>query len=258
MEMIDLHCHLLPGIDDGPATLEEALGLCRMAVAGGTTRAIVTPHIHPGRWANTKKTIARDCALLQQALVRHDIPLQLGFAAEVRLTDRLMGQVEADEIPFLGLVDNYRIVLLEFPHGHVIPGSEKLVQWLLARGIRPLIAHPERNKQIMKDPAVLSGFIDLGCWLQVTAGSVLGEFGDRASGVARRLLEADQVAVLASDGHNARARKPLLREAYEHVSEHYGAARAQHLMYDNPKLIVATQFLSGLVEPWTSGDERTA
>ena len=85
--MIDLHCHLLPGIDDGPATPGETLRLCRMAVADGITHAIVTPHIHPGRWSNTKQSIARDCARLQRALARRNIPLRVGFAAEVRLTD---------------------------------------------------------------------------------------------------------------------------------------------------------------------------
>ena len=170
--MIDLHCHLLPGIDDGPDTPGETLRLCRMAVADGITHAIVTPHIHPGRWSNTKQSIARDCARLQRALARRNIPLRVGFAAEVRLTDQVMRQVEQNEIPFYGEVDGYRVMLLEFPHNQIIPGSDKLAQWLLARKIRPLIAHPERNKQLMKEPALLQPFIDIGCWLQLTAGSV--------------------------------------------------------------------------------------
>ena len=240
--MIDLHCHLLPGIDDGPATPAEALALCRIAVADGITHAIVTPHIHPGRWPNTKKTIARDCAGLQRALHKRDIPLQVGFAAEVRLSDAVLQQVENDEIPFYGEVEGYRVMLLEFPHGHIIPGSDKLVHWLLKRKIRPLIAHPERNKQVMKDPTQLQPFIDAGCWLQVTAGSVLGDFGEKAQTIARHLLEANQVTVVASDGHNTRARKPVLSQAFEHIAEHYGEARARRLTLESPGLIVADQF----------------
>jgi len=110
--VIDLHCHLLPGIDDGPDTPGETLRLCRMAVADGITHAIVTPHIHPGRWSNTKQSIARDCARLQRALARRNIPLRVGFAAEVRLTDQVMRQVEQNEIPFYGEVDGYRVMLL--------------------------------------------------------------------------------------------------------------------------------------------------
>ncbi len=98
-------------------------------------------------------------------------------------------------------------MLLEFPHGHIIPGSDKLAQWLLARNIRPLIAHPERNKQLMKEPGLLRPFLETGCWLQLTAGSVLGQFGARAETLAKQLLDDDVVTVLASDGHN-RERAP--------------------------------------------------
>ena len=240
--MIDLHCHLLPGIDDGPATPGETLRLCRMAVADGITHAIVTPHIHPGRWSNTKQSIARDCARLQRALARRNIPLRVGFAAEVRLTDQVMRQVEENEIPFYGEVDGYRVMLLEFPHNQIIPGSDKLAQWLLARKIRPLIAHPERNKQLMKEPALLQPFIDIGCWLQLTAGSVLGNFGERAESLAKLLLDEDKVKVLASDGHNIGVRKPVLSEAFSYISEHYGEACARRLMLDNPERISADQF----------------
>ena len=245
--MIDLHCHLLPGIDDGPATPGETLRLCRMAVADGITHAIATPHIHPGRWSNTKQSIARDCARLQRALARRNIPLRVGFAAEVRLTDQVMRQVEENEIPFYGEVDGYRVMLLEFPHNQIIPGSDKLAQWLLARKIRPLIAHPERNKQLMKEPALLQPFIDIGCWLQLTAGSVLGNFGERAESLAKLLLDEDKVKVLASDGHNIGVRKPVLSEAFSYISEHYGEACARRLMLDNPERISADQFSADVV-----------
>jgi len=240
--MIDLHCHLLPGIDDGPATLEESLALCRIAVAGGTTHAIVTPHIHPGRWENTRSSIQRECTALAAVLAEHDIPLQLGFAAEVRVTDQVMQQIAADEIPFYGEVDGYRIMLLEFPHGRMIPGSEKLAAWLLNQGIRPLIAHPERNRQLMKDATQLQPFIDMGCWLQVTAGSLIGGFGEAARDLARQLLDDDVVTVLASDGHNSGARQPRLEQTFDFVAQHYGEQRALQLLLHMPQRIVADQF----------------
>lgn len=240
--MIDLHCHLLHGVDDGPKLLEESLQLCRMAVADGITCAIVTPHIHPGRWDNTRESIELSCENLRQALHRNDIPLQLGFAAEVRVTDHIMQLVANGDLPFYGEVDGYRIMLLEFPHGHLVPGSEELVQWLLRQGIRPLIAHPERNKQIMKNMAQLQPFIDAGCWLQVTAGSVTGHFGEKSMSIAHQLLQIDAVTVLASDGHNAGARPPVLGQAYEHVAAAYGVERARRLMLDAPAAIVAGQF----------------
>src|SRR5210317_643833 len=106
--MVDLHCHLLHGIDDGPGTLAESLELCRIALADGITHAVVTPHIHPGRWENSNTSIAAACGELQRILEQQDISLQLGFAAEVRLTDQVMPQILADDIPFLGEVDGFR------------------------------------------------------------------------------------------------------------------------------------------------------
>jgi protein-tyrosine phosphatase len=247
--MIDLHCHLLPGIDDGPDTLEQSLALCRIAVADGITHAVVTPHMHPGRWENTRHSIGQDLQSLNAELGKHNIALQLGFAAEVRLTDQIMQQVAEEDIPFYGDVDGYHIMLLEFPHGHIIPGSEKLVQWLLQRNIRPLIAHPERNRQVMKDPAQLQPFIEAGCWLQLTAGSVTGHFGDRARDIARQLLEEDVVAVVASDGHNANARQPALRQAYTSIARDFGQARAARLMRDTPAIIAGGQFATLGVAP---------
>lgn len=239
--MIDLHCHLLPGVDDGPDTLEESVILCKIAVADGITHSVVTPHIHPGRWENNAQNIAAQCHALQQHLHDKSIALQLGFAGEIRLTDEIIYQVENNQIPFYGEVDGYHIMLLEFPHGHIIPGSEKLVAWLLERNIRPLIAHPERNKQIMKDIGQLQPFVSAGCWLQVTAGSVLGNFGQRAHAVAHELLQEELVTVVASDGHNAQSRRPELRACFDAISEQYGAQVAHELFIGRPAVIVTGQ-----------------
>jgi protein-tyrosine phosphatase len=222
--------------------MAESLELCQIAVASGTTHAICTPHIHPGRWENTRQSIQQGFENLKFELSKNNIPLNLGFAGEVRLTDQLMHQVTQEHIPYYGEVDGFQIMLLEFPHAHIIPGSEKLVQWLLKRNIRPLIAHPERNKQIMKDPALLQPFLAAGCWLQLTAGSVTGSFGEQAQLVASQLLEDDSVAVIASDGHNTKARQPKLKQAYTHISEHYGEARAKELTFHTPERIAGSQF----------------
>ena len=240
--MIDIHCHLLPGIDDGPNILEESLQLCRIAAEDGISHAIVTPHIHPGRWNNTRAIIQSRLQELKICLLEEDIPLQLGFAGEVRLSDQLMLQLDMEEIPFYGEVNGFKIMLLEFPHSHIIPGSEKMVRWLLANNIRPLLAHPERNKQVMRDPGQLDTFVEAGCWLQLTAGSLLGKFGEQAKSTALSLLADDRVAVIASDGHNAKARPPVLREAYTFLCDLLGGERATQLVQSNPAKIVSSQF----------------
>lgn len=240
--MIDVHCHLLHGVDDGPDTLEESLDLCRIAVADGITRAVVTPHIHPGRWDNTRKSVRQACMDLQRQLERLEIPLQLGFAAEVRLTEEIPEQIVRDEIPFYGDLEGYKIMLMEFPHGYLVPGSQKLAAWLIDHGVRPMIAHPERNRQVMKDPAQMQAYLDLGCWLQVTAGSVIGQFGKRSQSVAQYFMNRDEVSLLASDGHNARARPPVLSKVFDHVQQEFGSERANRLFIETPSSIVASQF----------------
>lgn len=240
--MIDLHCHLLAGIDDGPDTLEQSLELARIAVADGVSHAILTPHIHPGRWDNQAEQISRCRDELSTALAANGIALQLGYAAEVRLGEHLLQAVAEDSIPFYGALDGQRVMLLEFPHGHVLPGSEELVSWLRARDIRPLIAHPERNREIMRQPDRILPFLQQGCLLQVTGGSVLGNFGAGAELAAHYFLEQDMVFALASDGHNNGARQPVLAEAHAWVEQRLGAARAHALTFGNPATLVAGQF----------------
>lgn len=247
--MIDLHCHLLPGIDDGPDTLEEALELCRIAAADGIRRAVVTPHIHPGRWDNVRHDIRLRCEALATVLREESVDLQLGYASEVRLSDALMQQVRGDEIAFYGALDGYQILLLEFPHGHLVPGSDKLARWLLERGIRPLIAHPERNRQLMREPELLLPFLEMGCWLQLTGGSLLGDFGDRAAALAWQLIDDGAVTVVASDGHNSRVRRPVLSRAFDALAARKGAAMAARLLCDNPASISADQWRDELAIP---------
>jgi len=204
--MIDLHCHLLPGIDDGPDTLEQALELARIAVANGITHAVVTPHIHPGRYENDAASIQQHLADYRAALVAEGIPLKLGFAGEVRLGAAVLMMVQQGQIPFYGEYEGKQVFLLELPHSHVPPGSDKLVKWLLDQNILPMIAHPERNKEIMRRLDKITPFVEMGCLFQLTASSVAGLFGEPALDTARALLEKGCVTILASDAHNAQHR----------------------------------------------------
>lgn len=237
--MIDLHCHLLPGIDDGPATLEEALNLARHAVAQGIRRAVVTPHIHPGRYDNDRATIRAAFEVFRTALAAHGIPLELGYSAEVHVDPVVLPLVEEDRLPFLGEVEGFRIVLLEFPHGHIPVGSEKLVDWFLQRGIRPLIAHPERNKAVMHDWRRIAPFVSMGCWLQLTAGAVTGDFGPAAREVALTLLQEGWVRILASDAHNLEHRPPEMERGREAAAVIVGEEESWRLVRDNPERIVS-------------------
>jgi protein-tyrosine phosphatase len=240
--MIDLHCHLLPGIDDGPETLDEALDLARYAVQHGIRRAVVTPHIHPGRYDNELATISPVFEAFRSALVANNIPLELSFSAEVHVDPAILALVAEERLPFLGVVGDYRIILLEFPHGNIPVGSDKLVDWLLQRRIRPLIAHPERNKDVIRDWRKIAPFVSMGCWLQVTAGSVAGDFGPNARDTALTLLEQGWVRILASDAHNIEHRPPEMEEGRQAAGKVIGEAESWLLVRDNPAMISATHF----------------
>ena len=134
--MIDLHCHLLPGIDDGARTLSEALDIARLAVANGITYAVMTPHLHAGRYENTRSSTVQAVIEFRAALNKERIDLEIGVAAEVRFAIEILPLLEQGEVPFLGEMDGYQIMLLEFPHSHIPHGAENLVQRLLDQKIR--------------------------------------------------------------------------------------------------------------------------
>ena len=232
--MIDLHCHLLPGIDDGPATIEEALEMARIAVANGITESHVTPHLHPGRWENDRLRIAAAVGAYRVSLAQAGIPLELGYAAEVRLDYEILPLIEAGRVPFLGTLDGFQVMLLEFPHSHVPVGADKFVAWLLARDIRPMIAHPERNKDLMRDPGKLEPFVREGCLLQVTADAVTGGFGELCAQRAREFLERGWVTVLASDAHDTTDRPPRMAPGRDAAAKIVGEEEARRLTHGTP------------------------
>jgi protein-tyrosine phosphatase len=245
--MIDLHCHLLPGIDDGPDTMEEAVAMARAAHEAGIHKAVVTPHLHLGRYDNNLQSIRAAAEAFATELRRADIPLEIGYGAEVRISPELTNLIECDQVPFLGELDARRVMLLELPHGHIPVGSDKMVEWLLMRNIVPMIAHPERNKDIMRRLDKILPFVELGCLLQVTAGSIVGQFGPRALQRANELLERGWVHVIASDAHNLCARCPDLEAGRAAAERIVGEAPSWALVHDTPLEISRGRFLSANV-----------
>ncbi len=232
--MIDIHCHVLPGIDDGPATVDEALELARACVADGIRHTVATPHVFPGRYENRRAGIARAAEVFRELLDLHRIPLSLSFAGEVRLGAEVIDLVAQDQIPFLGECEGYRVMLLELPDAQIPLGALNLVRHLIAEGVRPVLVHPERNKAIMDSPERVLPFVDAGCFLQITAASVAGQFGARVLEATDYLLDERLVTAVASDAHNLKGRPPRMREARSLLTERYGAELAEALCVSGP------------------------
>jgi protein-tyrosine phosphatase len=240
--MIDIHCHLLPGIDDGPTDLETALGMARLAVENGITQSVLTPHIHVGRYANQQENITAELNQFRSALKQAGISLDVAAAAEVRLMPEIVYMIQNDQIPFLGEHEGKRVMLLEFPHENIPPGSDKLVDWLFKHDVCPMIAHPERNKDVMRDLSKITPFVSAGCLLQLTASSVAGYFGQVIKQRCVDLLERGWVTVLASDAHNLDYRTPELESGRTAAAEIIGEDEATKLVNENPWSIVQGLF----------------
>jgi len=229
--MIDLHCHMLPGIDDGAPELETALAMARIAVADGITTTACTPHIYPGMYENTGAGIRAGVARLQAALDAAGIALRLTVGADAHLTPELAAKLRSGEAPTLG---GTRYFLLEPPHHVAPPRFEEFVFGLIAAGYVPLITHPERLTWIGDRYEIFCALVDRGAWMQITSGSLTGRFGEEARYWGERMLDEGRVHVLATDSHGVQRRPPLLAEGRDAAEKWVGAEEARHLVETRP------------------------
>ncbi len=240
--MIDIHNHIIPAIDDGPETLEQSLELLRLAEANDIQRMVCTPHMHPGRYDNDITTIAPAFDELVNHVRDVGIGIQLAMGAEVRFSDELMIQLRNERIPMIGEWDGYDCLLLEMPHQNIPMGIEHMLEWLARQQVRAVIAHPERNKELMAYPERIFPLIERGALLQVTAGSIPGSFGEKAQTAARWLLDHELVQFVASDAHHAKRRPPAIKAAAEVLDEWYGKGVRDQLTLTNPDLLTFSLF----------------
>lgn len=232
--MIDLHCHLLPGIDDGAANLAASLDLARASVDSGITHAVCTPHIHFGYFNNDIDIIRSTHDIFASALVRENIPLKTHFAAEIRITPEITKLFANKTLPFLGYLDGMPVLLVELPHSHIPPGTEQLIAWLIANGVKPMIAHPERNRDVLSNFNKASWLKGRGVMFQITAGALTGTFGSRVQKCAHRMLEEGFGDIVATDAHNLHKRPPEMKGACDFISQEFDAEYANNLCKFNP------------------------
>jgi protein-tyrosine phosphatase len=203
--VIDLHCHVLPGIDDGPDTLEDSLALCRAAYAAGTRTIVTTPHVSWDFPGVSSQVIAEGTARVNEALQAEGIDLEVRPGAEIAMTRA--GDLPEEELMALRLGGG-PYLLIECPISPAAAGFEGILRALTDRGHRIVLAHPERCPAFHRDPAQLEAFVAAGMLTSLTAGAFVGRFGRDVERFARRWLEQGLVHDIASDGHGAGARRP--------------------------------------------------
>lgn len=233
--MIDLHCHILPGIDDGAPDVATALEMARMAVADGVTVLACTPHIYPGLYENTSDLIQQAVAKFRAHLAEAGIPLQLTYGADTHLAPDLLAGIRAGRIPTL---NGSRYFLLEPPHHVAPPRLEAFVFNLLTAGYVPVVTHPERLSWISSHYDIFRNMAKNGAWMQITAGSLTGRFGETAQYWAELMLDEGIVHILATDAHGVKNRAPLLAEGRQAAERWVGADEALNLVSTRPKGIL--------------------
>ncbi len=212
MAVIDLHSHLVPGIDDGPQTLRDALEMARVAVAEGIATVACTPHI-ADRYPNRPQQITAALTAFRGELERADIPLRLVPGAEIAI-ESLAGLTDRD-LREVSLGGGGRWLLVELPFRGWPLQVHTVLDGLEMRGFRVVLAHPERAESVQTSPDRLRDLVGRGALVQITAGSLIGEHGPRARRTAEDLLRNGMVHFIASDAHSATRRPPALREGLE-------------------------------------------
>jgi protein-tyrosine phosphatase len=233
--MIDLHSHILPGIDDGAKDMDMALEMARMAVADGIEVMACTPHFMPGMYDNTASDIRQRVLSFNTELIRNSIDLAVVTGSDAHMRPDFISCLRNGDI--LTLHDT-RYVLFEPPHNIMPQRLEDLLFNISVSGYCPIFTHPERLKWIEQNYGIVQQLSKAGVWMQITSGSLTGRFGARPQYWAKRMLAEGLVNILATDAHNTKSRPPLLAEGHAVAVSELGVDEAYNLVVTRPECVL--------------------
>ncbi len=240
-KIIDIHCHILPGLDDGIESIEEAIKACAIAQKEGIEGIVATPHMREGFFDVSPAEARKSLSVLQERIAQHDITIDLFIGAEVHISDRLPDKVRNGSV--LTLNDTKKYLLLELSYQQYPMEFEKLLFSLKVSGITPVLAHPERVKYFKDDMERVSRAVQLGALTQVTSSSILGHFGQDIRRYSLELAERGLMHIIASDSHDTDYRPPALIEASREMAKRIGERAAEAMIRDHPSAIVSGEEL---------------
>jgi protein-tyrosine phosphatase len=244
--MIDLHCHILPGIDDGAADVSVSLGMARALVADGVSVVACTPHILPGVYHNAGPQIRDAVQQLHGEFDQEGIPLHLVTGADVHIVPDLVGGLQSGQL--LSIADT-RYVLIEPPHNVAPPRLEETFFGLMVAGYVPILTHPERLSWIKTHYAAVERLFQAGVWMQITAGSLAGAFGRHPLYWAERMLDEGRVHLVATDAHDVRQRPPNLGRGRDLAAMRVGTDEAENLVLRRPEGVLRNEEPANLPLP---------
>ena len=231
--MIDIHAHILPGVDDGSQSLETSLEMARLSVQSGVSAVVATPHcnIPDDECIKDAETMRRAVADFRRELQKNDIRLQIYEGMEIFATEDMVDRFYARELTTL---NGSVYPLVEFPFAFFAGEATGMLRSLISIGLRPIVAHPERYEYVQEDPALLHIWFSMGCYLQVNRGSLTGRFGEQIEELSLSMLERGFISFIASDAHSPVFRTTWMEDVRDLVTEHMGAKYASLLLSKNP------------------------
>ncbi len=245
--MIDIHCHILPGLDDGAQSLDEAVEMARIAEKDGIEKIVATPHLFRGSYMHEDLSIIEDKRKeLNKTLKVNNIHVEILNGAEVYIVHNLIDEIRKNR-DYL-VLNKSAYMFVEFPSEHIFPGVQKLFFELMREDIIPVIAHPERNSVFVRHPSLLYELVQMGATVQANRGSFLGVYGKETEEAVLRFLELNLIHFIASDGHNTHSLVPRISEAVMRVEAEVGDERARALVVDNPKAVLEDRELPFFTE----------
>lgn len=229
--MVDIHHHLLPGLDDGSNSMDTSVAMAKLAVDEGITHVVCTPHAN-ANYRYDPAVNAEKTHELRARLAQQNIPLTLGSGCDFHMSFENVTQAKTDPERFS--INGLGYLLVEVPDYGLPPGLSETFYELELAGLTPILTHPERNPTLQNEPERLADWLRGGVLIQVTADSLTGHKGRKAERMAHHLLEKRWVHFLATDAHNTSSRPPRMREAHNVVATKYGASYAHALCVTNP------------------------
>lgn len=242
--MVDIHCHILYGVDDGSFDLRESLEMLETAREGGTTVVVATPHCNiPGMFSNYWcDELSQKLSTLNSALERDGAEIRVVSGQEIFATDEIARLLKEGKVITL---NSSRYALIEFDFGEYSLAAYSMLESVIAEGYVPVVAHPERYGFVYEEEDAARRLKSMGCLLQVNKGSLKGSFGMKAKKTAYRLLDASLADFVASDAHGPYVRTPFLADAFEAVSAMYSDEYAKRLFVENPSLVLQNKEIYG-------------
>lgn len=234
--MYDIHCHILWGIDDGAKDIDDSIEMCKSSSERGIKRIIATPHFIEGESEVEPSALMSQVYLLNQEIKSQKIDIEILPGMEIFITPNIIELYEKGKIITLNC-KNY--MLLELPlHGPLPNFLEDVIFHLQIKGIKPVIAHPERCRAIMKRPDIIYNLIERGCIIQINSGSLKGLYGMGPRKTAMKLLKHSMVHVIASDRHSSRRKALQFDKCYKVIKRKFGETMAEDLLKNNPLKII--------------------